>query len=959
MIDPMSRLNLRSRDVYRFFINMALHYPFWVLGGTLLTVVVSLLLSLGWLEFHTNRLDLVSSANRYKQLDEAFTQEFEDPTERVIVVIRSTDPEQAKAFATALAERWKTDPTIEKVFYRIPLETLREKALLYLSEAQLADLRQTLEQHQELLEEFAAQPTLANLFALINRETTRALVNHVFTDFLNEGENKPEPLDLSFLLTILRQMNQRLDRPGAYVSPWGTLFTRGIDEASHDGFLWSDDRQLLFVLANPRTDAGDFNRFRSAVQNIRQDVRELQRAYPGIEVGITGKAILESDEMAVGQRDMGIATLISLVGVAVLLIFFFRGVVRPVLTVVALLVGMAWSLGLTTLTLGHLNIFTIMFAPMLIGLGMDYGIHFTTRYEEERRARKSVPEALAQTFIGTGSGIVMAAVTTALAFYALALPDFLGLRELGFVSGSGLLLILLATFTALPALLVLDERFRSAPMPLQADEPVDEQEGYLKPLYRYPWTTVIVSAAFVGLSLLALGKVKADFNLLRLQSGQTESVIWVQRIFESSKRSVLNGELMASSLEEVGQKVAALHRLPTVEKVDSILSVIPEHQEDKRRLLMELQPLLTDIVLQPLAAETVNIPELRFVLQRLATKFAAENNSEVGGPNAATWQQIHQVQHLISQFLQHTENDVNLAVLASLGEFQAQLRDDLTDKLALLQHNLQAEPITSEDLPSELRSRYIGKTGKFRLFVFPAEDIWELPALGRFVQDLTTADTDALGAPVTNYAYIRAITMGYEKAGIYALSGILFLTFCMFRGVIPTMLALVPLLVGVSWTLGLMVLFQLPFNMANLLFIPLIIGIGIDNGIYIVHRFREEAQDADKRLPLPGSTGRSVNLATLTTIVGFGSMMISGHQGIYSLGLLVTLGVGSILIASLSTLPSLLALMARRQARQTEVSGGYQDIADKDSHHLWGQAPERSVDAQISVSHNSGKFESE
>jgi hypothetical protein len=415
---------------------------------------------------------------------------------------------------------------------------------------------------------------------------------------------------------------------------------------------------------------------------------------------------------------------------------------------------------------------------------------------------------------------------------------------------------------------------------------------------------------------------------------------------------------MASSLEEVKQKVAALHRLPTVEKVDSILSVIPENQEEKRQLLRQLQPLVSDIVLQPLSPEAMNITELRSALQRLAAKFGAENTTGESGLETVTGQHMRQAHQLITQFLHRTENATNPAVQSALREFQTQLRDDLVDKLALLQRNLHTEPITSADLPPELRSRYIGKTGKFRLFVFPAEDIWELPALGRFVQDLTTADTDALGAPVTNYAYIRAITMGYEKAGIYALSGILFLTFCMFRGVIPTMLAMVPLLVGVSWTLGLMVLFQLPFNMANLLFIPLIIGIGIDNGIYIVHRFREEAQDGDKRLPLAGSTGRSVNLATLTTIVGFGSMMISGHQGIYSLGLLVTLGVGSILIASLSTLPSLLALIARQQARRIEASGAGQGSADDHVRHLWALLAMRSVSAQTSMSQNSGKFES-
>jgi len=778
-----------------------------------------------------------------------------------------------------------------------------------------------------LFNAFAAYPTLEHLFQLINREITKALVSHVFTGFLEDEKPAEKPLDLAFLRTMLRQLNQHLDPQQPYHSLWQELFTSTSQTTSHDGFLWSDDQQLLFVFANPKVDAGDVNRFRTAVQQIRQDVHTLQRAYPEVEVGITGKAVLETDEMTTAQRDMTIATAVSLVGVAILFGAFFRSMVRPGLTVFTLMLGVGWSLGLTTLTLGHLNIFTIVFAPMLIGLGIDStGIHFLTHYEAERAAGKNVRQALEHTFIGTGGGIITATLTTATAFYALVLSDFLGLRELGFITGSGLILILLATFICLPALLVIEERWRRR-APVSEISSAEESGGFVERLYRYPWATLAASAFLVMLSLLALGKIGTDFNLLRLQSERNESVIWAERIFASARRSVLMGELMARSLEEVERKAAALRRLPSVEKVDSILSVLPEEQERKLALMRELRPLLAEMTIQHPETETVDLAALRTTLQHLSAKIEEGDEAPQTPAEEALRQDLREARQLIAQFLHRSQQLPPAEIQQALLTFQQALRHDLADKLAILQRNVEAQPVTIQDLPQELQSRYVGKTGYFRLFVFPAENVWEPQPLARFVRDLQAVDADALGAPVTNLEYMETIREGYNKASLYAMSGIIFLTFLMFRGALSTILALVPLLVGSVWTLGMMVLFGVQFNMANLLFLPLIIGIGIDNGVHIVHSFRAIGKYEGESVPLARSTAKAISLAALTTIVGFGSLMISSHRGIYSLGLLVVLGVGSVLVASLTTLPSLLAILGPAGSGQTAASRTYRETA--------------------------------
>jgi hopanoid biosynthesis associated RND transporter like protein HpnN len=906
-----------THTIYHRFAGMVLRHPVGIILAAALGVVLSLLVTATYLSFHTNRLDLIASGNHYRQLGEAYDREFEDLPGDVIVVIRSERPEAAKTFATALAQRWATDPHIDKVWYRINVDALKHKALLYLSSDELMALRQKLQNHQVLLEELTASPTLQNLFALINREMSTALVGHVFTGFLQEDHQANEPPDLSLLVALLQHMNRALDAPHAYQSPWASVFATDVEMQGQDGFLWSDDKHLLFVLVQPKRAEGAFNRFDKAVQQIRADVSELQKAHPDVEVGVTGKSVLDADEMAVAARDTSRATLLSVVGVMLLYFGLFKGVARPLLALAALLIGICWALGFTTLTIGHLNILSMVFMPMLLGLGIDYGSYFISRYTEERRAGKGLQEAMAQTFVATGPGIVATALTTALTFGTLLLTGFKGIAELGFIGGGGILLAALATLTVLPALLTIYEQRRPIRGTTQRQLPKKHRGGYLAPLYRYPRVILAASMLLAGLALLTLGKVGVDLNLLHLQAQGTESIIWMQRIFESTKRSVLYGEIVADSVEEVQRKEAALHALPSVAQVESLASVIPEDQPRKMRLIKELQPFLADISLQRDAAEAVDVGALRTILGRIQFKMVEDGEAAGDLENGTLRQQMHDVRRLITQFEEMTERMGQTAARQALSTFQAELGRDVAEKMTLLQANLHAEPVTLQDLPPELHARYVGKTGRYRLLVYPAENIWEFQPLARFVNDVRSVDPDTLGTPIGNFEYTRGIKEAYQEAGLYAFLGIAVLTLLTFRAVRPTLLALVPLGVGSVWTLGFMGLFQVTFNVANLIVLPLIMAPAVESGIMIVYRHREE-RGRRRPLPLPQSTGRAVVFSTLSTIIGFGSLMISHHRGIFSIGLLLTLGVASVLLASLTTLPSLLSLLSSTRRKTAD-----------------------------------------
>jgi predicted RND superfamily exporter protein len=248
--------------------------------------------------------------------------------------------------------------------------------------------------------------------------------------------------------------------------------------------------------------------------------------------------------------------------------------------------------------------------------------------------------------------------------------------------------------------------------------------------------------------------------------------------------------------------------------------------------------------------------------------------------------------------------------LPALETFQRDLTADFAAKLHFLQRNVHPTPITVDDIPETLRQRFIGNRGQYLLQIFARDNIWERHAMRAFVTQLQTIDPHVTGPPVVAFHSIRQIQYGYARAGLYALAVIVGVILLLVRGLKPLLFALLPVVLGGLWTLACMALVGLNFNMANLIILPLFLGIAVDGGIYMVHRMLEEPQAMTS--PLTQSTGKAIVLTSLTTMVGFGGLMVARHSGIFSLGLLSTLAVGCTLLATLIALPLVLHLLPPR-----------------------------------------------
>jgi hopanoid biosynthesis associated RND transporter like protein HpnN len=628
----------------------------------------------------------------------------------------------------------------------------------------------------------------------------------------------------------------------------------------------------------------------------------VQATFPGVKVGVTGPEALNVDQMGTALEDMSLATLLSIGGLGILLVLFWWGLRRPFLEMIRLLIDLCLTFGVTTLFVGHLNILSVTFAPLLLGLGIDYGVHWFARYmEEEKRGFASKQEALQAIMDRLAPGLLLAGLTAALSFFPLVLTGFKGLMELGIICAMGMVITTLTSLGVLPALILLFDkpRQRSDSSPFIA--PITP---FFELTRRRVLVLLVIGGAGFAFSVWGATKVNFDLNMLHLQSPKVESVIWEKKLLEGSELSSLYGEILARSLPEVRQKTKALESLPTVSRVESVDTLLPHDQEDKIVFLKKLKPVLNGMGALQLPGNSIDPEELEKVLGRIRFKMLESGDSQwgVGKPLEI---QMAQVRDLIDQLRQRFHSLEGPRVHSSLGNFEKDLIRDLNDKLDIVRTNVNGRPMVLEDLPSPLLKRFMTRNQLFLIRVFPKENIWEPELLGRFVRDLRSVDPDVVGDPVTLYVFTQAFRDGCIKAALYAVAFIFIFLLFTFRDLRFTFLALLPLVVGTAWTLGLMHLLGVDLNLANSLFLPLVVGAALEYAIIILHRWRQHEKDK-AGIVLPFSTAMGVILAGLTTTVGFGSLCISAHRGIFSLGLLTTIGSLAILAAAILFLPAFL-----------------------------------------------------
>ncbi len=542
--------------------------------------------------------------------------------------------------------------------------------------------------------------------------------------------------------------------------------------------------------------------------------------------------------------------------------------------------------------MGHLNILSVTFTVTLIGIGIDYGIYYVALYLQRRGEKMDCKTSLLEAARVAGPAITTGAITTSIAFFAAGLTSFKGVAELGIIAGGGILLCAVAELTLLPACIWLVDRSGWGvvmPKPLGIHR-------WIAPVVRFPRFTLAAGVAATLALAVGLGNLWYDTNLLNMQAEGLESVELERKLLSECNQSVWYALSMADSREELLARKEKFLQLGSVERTEEIVSLLPVDDEVKQPAIGRIERRLATLPERP-PLITVDSPEgLGQVLGQVQAVLARSRFDE------RCARQLETVRDLLRR-MPATD------CYALLTRFQQEMAGDLLSRLHILKSIANPMPPALTDLPSSLVDRFVGQHGKHLLKIYGRGDIWDTMALRRFVEDVRSVDPHATGNPLQAHEASLEMKRSYQEAAIYALLVIVGVLVLDFKNLRHAMLAAAPLGIGIVQTLGLLGWLDIPLNPANLIALPLILGIGVDYGVHIVHEFRES------RGPYRISSGTAVAVLVdgLTTLVGFGSLMIASHQGLQSLGRVLTLGVTCCLFTSLVMLPAALTWLTRNR----------------------------------------------
>ena len=905
-IKQLSTDNLVARFL-AWVTGVVLRYPRLFLYGQLVLFVISILIAAKYpgIQFDTSRNNLVGSNKKYHQNFLRFKEEF--PTQDdLVVVVESENAEKNRQFVERLGAKLEAETNaFHNVFYKGDLKMLGSKALLFVSDKDLADLSKTLKDFRPFIAQFTRMTNLVSLFNMVCAQfrTAKQEAN---------AENDALVKALPALERIVSQATDSLHRQGTPPSPGITaLFDPG-EEAEQQMYITFAKGRIYLVTTQAPTE--DLNG--AAVTRLRQLVTETKTEVPGLNVGLTGEPVLELDEMAQSQKDTTVAAIVSLVLCALIFIYGYQETGRPVKATACLLIGLGYTLAFATLVIGHLNILTITFMPILIGLAIDYGVHLISRYEEELRRGLSKEAALTKAMVYTGQGIFTGGFTTAGGFLAMGLTNFKGIQEMGIICGGGLLVCMVPMMTMLPVLLL---RGRQNVEDQEPGDALAEKRARIENLWlRRPVWTAGVTLALCALAATQLHKVYFDYNLLNMQSKGLPAVEFEKELIDSTPKGVLFGAVIATNLQQAAALEQQLTNLPAVASVDSITSFLSEDQTRKLTLVDDIKKELCTVRFAALDPRPVNLQELSGTLYSLRGYLgAALDDVQKDAPELVP--QFNALRDAIEalrrEMLLGDTNQVE-ANSVKLAEFQRSLFDDVHDTFQALSNQDSRGPLSVADLPPALRDRFVGVTGKYLLMVYPKEDIWKRENQKVFIDQVGKLYPNVTGTPVQLYHYTALLKDSYQQAAWYSLEAIALLVFLHFRSVACVVLALVPVAIGSLWLGGLMGWLGVPLNPANIMTLPLVIGIGVTNGIHILNRFAEEQTPS----LLARSTGKAVLVSGLTAMAGFGSLILAQHQGIHSLGCVMTTGLATCMIAGLTFLPALLNVLMRPWAPTEQPS---------------------------------------
>ena len=844
-----------------------------VLGALTATIGVGYYVASS-IAFNTDTADLLAHDLPYRRDARVLKEAFPQFTDNILVVIDAVVPDLADDSALTLARRLRDRPELFGDVYDLAGDpTIRRNSLLYLDLEELSDLGDRLAEAQPFLATLWENRSLQGLFTMLGLAIDESL----------DAEGAP-PIELADMLNAASETAeaQAVGRFG--VLSWQEMM-RGGAAGPNEG--------RRFILIQPALDFGSLQPATKAIAGIRGIASDLGLdAAHGVRVRLTGSAALAQEELKSVEEGMGLAAVLSLSLVVFLLLIGMRSVPLAGAVLLTLIMGLVWTAGFATLAVGELNLISVAFAVLFIGLSVDFGIHFGLRYREAYDREGDSDAALREAAGQVGGALTLCAVAAAIGFYSFLPTDYTGLAELGLIAGAGMFIALFANITVLPAVLALrpPARHNVVGRGVSPFGPSVSTRGG-------GWA--VVAGAFV-LALAAaalLPQARFDFDPLHLKDPKTESVSTLFDLMEDGRTSPYVITVLAPDLDSAVALAKKISQLDEVDKAVTLADYVPEDQEDKLAMVEDVALFLSPSLAVPPRATRPDAAERHAALDAFRPKLARFSSAARDGKTRAA----------ARRFLAALDVLVGGAsgAAATLEQLETRLTSTLPNRLDVLRQSMDAAPVTLKDLPPGLRERQVAADGRAKISVYPTIGNPNREQLKRFVEAVRSVAPRATGSPVVIFESGTIVVAAFRDAALIALGAIALMLAVLLRRVRDVILVFAPLTLAALLTVAASVLFDLPFNYANVIVLPLLFGLGVANGIHLVLRERGEAGVG---AVMETSTPRAVTFSALTTVGSFASMALSGHLGTSSMGLLLTIAITLNLVCTLGVLPALMAV---------------------------------------------------
>jgi hopanoid biosynthesis associated RND transporter like protein HpnN len=842
--------------------------PRVVLAIALVAAALSVFAAQQRLGVTTDTGGMFASSLKWKQASDALDAAFPQNDNLLVAVIDAHIPEEADATAAALTARLSTDKThFLSVTDPDASPYLQKNAFLLIDAKPLQDLLERTIDAQPFLGQLAADPSLRGLFSALG--------------LVVEGVARHQA-DATALAPSLDAFHRALASAAAgHAKPlsWQNLLA---------GPLAAQAGKYRFVLARPKLDYSALEPGGAATQALRTVAATLPYiADHSARLRVTGSVALDDEEFATVVQGATIGLIASFMLVIVWLFLATRSwrLVVPIL--VTLVLGLTLTTGFAALAVGTLNLISVAFAILFVGIAVDFSIQFSVRLRERRRAHPMMLDAMRETGRRAGAQILVASLATASGFLAFTPTDFVGVAQLGTIAGGGMLIAFVCTLTFLPAMISLchppEEPRDIGPPPLRRLDP------FIVRIHR-PVLSVFLLLALVGVILTPL--IPFDGDPLHTKNQHTEAVETLYDLMSDPLTNPYTIEALRPSLADAAASAKRLDHVKLVQDVLTLDSFVPQDQAVKLALIQDAAAILDVTLAPPASPPPYDAAALRQAALSLDASLAQIQ------PQLAAADPLR----AIADDLAHLARAPDSTLLAA--------NDALTRFLPLqlnrLRTALAATRVTMEDVPPDLKRDWLLPDGRARLQVLPAASVQNTKAIREFVANVTQLLPDASGSAVWIVQSTATITGAFRIAAMSAVAAIAIILAAALRRPLDVLLVMAPLMVSAFLTVDMFSACGLSLNFANIIALPLLLGVGVSFNIYFVMNWRS----GNTRF-LGSATARAVMFSALTTGTAFGSLALSAHPGTASMGTLLLMSLFCTVITTLFFVPALLAVVPR------------------------------------------------